>query len=43
MRVAGVDGTRGGWVCVVADGGRIERAVLIPTVETDSRSSQTSR
>jgi predicted RNase H-like nuclease len=35
MRVAGVDGTRGGWVCVVADCGRIERTVLIPTVETD--------
>jgi predicted RNase H-like nuclease len=35
MRVAGVDGTRGGWVCVIADGGRIERAVLIPTVATD--------
>jgi predicted RNase H-like nuclease len=35
MRVAGVDGTRGGWVCVVAGGGPIERAVLIPTVETD--------
>jgi predicted RNase H-like nuclease len=34
MRVAGVDGTRGGWVCVVAVDGRFERALRIPTIET---------
>src|SRR5688500_14948156 len=32
MRVAGVDGTKGGWVAVVLEGGRYSSARLIPSV-----------
>jgi predicted RNase H-like nuclease len=33
MRVAGIDGTRGGWVAVVLERGRFERALLLRPVE----------
>ena len=35
MRVAGVDGTKDGWVAVVLDGGRFERALLLCPIECD--------
>ncbi len=34
MRVAGVDGTRGGWVAIVLDGGRFAEARLLQPIET---------
>ena len=35
MRVAGVDGTKGGWVAIVLDGGRYERDHLIRPIESN--------
>jgi predicted RNase H-like nuclease len=35
LRVAGVDGTKGGWIAVELLDGRFLRALLIPSVETD--------
>ena len=35
MRVAGVDGTRGGWVAVVLGGGGFESALLLRPIECD--------
>jgi|GEM_PF-4524370 hypothetical protein len=34
MRVAGVDGTKDGLVAVVLDEGDVERAILLPEIET---------
>jgi predicted RNase H-like nuclease len=35
VRVAGIDGTKGGWVAVVLDGGRFLRDALLRPIETD--------
>jgi predicted RNase H-like nuclease len=37
MRVAGVDGTKGGWVAVVLEDGRLVDDLLLPLNETDFR------
>lgn len=37
VRVAGIDGTKGGWVAVVLDGGRFLRDALLRPIETDFR------
>ena len=34
MRVAGVDGTKNGWVAVVLNEGRVEGTILLPEIET---------
>lgn len=35
MRVAGVDGTKGGWIAIVLDGGQVARAHRLKAVATD--------
>lgn len=35
MRVAGVDGTKGGWVAMILEDGRVVEDLLIPRIETD--------
>lgn len=35
MRVAGVDGTKGGWVAIVLDDGRVTRDRLLRPIESD--------
>jgi predicted RNase H-like nuclease len=37
VRVAGIDGTKGGWVAIVLEDGRFARDVLCRPVETDFR------
>ncbi len=35
MRVAGVDGTGGGWIAIILEGGRFARAVVLRPIATD--------